>query len=597
MTEFIRKYARVFTIPAIVLLGIILYFLLNLWPEAKDIRDPMILAVIGIGSVQLVVDSVKSILEKSLALDYIAITAITLGVLTHEYIAGAIIVLMMAGGNALEKYANDKAKSSLQKLKDRIPNFVTLQLKNDTKVVDIATVKVGDILLVRKGEVVGLDGKLDSGRASIDESSLTGEAIPVEKLHQDVVRSGTVNIGDPILVQVTKVQAESTYKRITDLVTQAQSQKTRFIRLADKYSLWFTLITFTIATFTYLFTQDFNRVLAVLVIATPCPLILATPVALIGGVNSAASRSIVIKNLGALELISACKLIVFDKTGTLTMGTPKLTQINSKSGMKESDILVIAEALERNSLHPFAKSIVQEAAARHLVRQAAENVTEELGKGISGEVEGKVYQVVKSPDPAQVAIQLKQGKQVLGELIFEDVLKQNVRDYLHRFKSLGYRIVVLSGDKRDKVKGLARELSGAVDKSFAEVTPQGKLDYIKMTQSNGTKLMMVGDGINDAPALAAADAGVVYSHEEYTASAAAGDVILLKNDISSVLELTQISQRTIHIALQSIYIGLGLSIVGMCFASFGFIVPVVGAILQELIDVGVIFNSLRASRA
>ncbi|MCA9379309.1 HAD-IC family P-type ATPase, partial [Candidatus Dojkabacteria bacterium] len=316
MLGFVSQYGKVFIVPLSVLGGVITYFFLGLFAETGQIQEIIILLAIAIGSFQLVVDSVKSILEKSLALDYIAIAAISLGVITHEFIAAAIIVLMMSGGNALEKYATYRAKSSLQKLRDRVPNLITVLKDNSQQTVDIAEVQVGEIILVRKGEVIGLDGKLNSLAGSIDESSLTGESDPVDKAEHDLVRSGTVNVGDAIEIIVTKPAAESTYRKITDMVLQAQNQKTRFIRLADKYSLWFTVVTFSIAAITYLITSSPERVLAVLVIATPCPLILATPVALIGGVNSAAARNIVIKNMAVLELVDKCKAIIFDKTGT-----------------------------------------------------------------------------------------------------------------------------------------------------------------------------------------------------------------------------------------------------------------------------------------
>lgn len=596
MGKNLSSYNTVFTIPFGVLGGIVTYFLLGLFPGTLQLQEVVILLAIAIGSFQLVVDSIKSILEKSLALDYIAIAAISLGLITHEFIAAAIIVLMMSGGNALEKYATYRAKSSLQKLRDRVPNLITLLKDGQQTTIDIAQVRVGDIILVRKGEVIGLDGTLNSTAGSVDESSLTGESAPVDKVKNDLVRSGTVNIGDPIEIVVAKPAAESTYKKITDMVMQAQSQKTRFIRLADKYSLWFTAVTFSIAALTFLVTQSPERVLAVLVIATPCPLILATPVALIGGVNSAAAKNIVIKNMAVLEMVDECKAVIFDKTGTLTIGQPQLVAANTKDdGLTSDQILSIAAALERNSLHPFAKSIVQTVSRQNLPQLSATNIQEIIGQGISGEIDGQNYRIAKAQDLGKTAVELWRQDELIGEILFADVIKTDAKDAFQKLRDAGYAMIILSGDKQARVAQLAAEL-GENTEYKSDVLPEEKLEFIKNKQTNQNQVMMIGDGINDAPALAAADVGVVFSHEEYTASAAAGDVILLKNDVNSILELVSISQSTIQIAKQSILAGLGLSVLGMCFASFGLIVPVVGAIIQELIDVGVIFNSLRTSR-
>jgi len=594
MNRIIRNLP-VFGIPVLVLIGVITYFLLGLVPGAEQFRTYLIIATIVIGSFQLVKDTISSILEKNFALDYIAIVAIVLGLVIEQYIPAAVIVLMLAGGNALEKYAAKKAGSSLQKLKDRIPNTVTMLAGKEQKTVDIATVKVGDIIVIRKGEVIGLDGTLSSKLGLIDESTLTGEAFPVEKVTGDTMRSGTVNIGDVVQVKVSKESSESTYKKITDLVTQAQNQKTRFIRLADKYSVIFTLVTFAICALTYFFTQDLGRVLAVLVIATPCPLILATPISLIGGVNSAANKNIVIKNLAALEIISKCKTIVFDKTGTITFGVPQLVKVTATAKMPEDEILQIAEAIERNSLHPFAKSIVAAVHDKKLARVTATDVKETLGKGIQATHNGATYSLRSPEDNNSSTIAMYKGEELVGEMLFAEVIKNDVKEVFNKLAEMGYKIMLLSGDEEVNVKKLVTTLGVEIDYK-AKLKPEDKLQYIKDIQQTGGKVIMVGDGINDAPALAAANVGVVYSHDEYTASTEAGDVILLRNDIVSIIELIYIANSTLKIALQSIYVGLGLSTVGMIIASFGYIAPTVGALIQELIDVTVIFNSLRSSR-
>lgn len=592
MKKLLQKYIDVFVVPITVLAGIALYFLLSLLKSNQNLKEIVIVVAIVAGSFQLFWDTLKSILNKSLALDYIAIFAIILGLATKEFVAASIIVLMLAGGNALEKYANKKAKSSLNKLKDRIPNVVSVIKEGNIEEIDISLIKVGDKIIVRKGEVVGLDGMLVGNQALIDESSLTGESYAVEKLKNDYIRSGTVNVGDSFELNVTKTSNESTYKKITDLVTKAQNQKTVFIKLADKYSIYFTIVTFFIALSSYLLTQDLNRVLSVLVIATPCPLILATPVALIGGVNSASKKNIVVKNLEALELLDGSRIIIFDKTGTITLGIPNLTRITLKS-YDENEILKISEALERNSLHPFAKAIVSEVKQKKLDRYFAEDVREILGKGITGRINGKTYLLTKTSDSSKTSVELFEDTKLIAELFFEDVIKNNSKSFFENLKKNGYKIIILSGDSKKRVQELLNKLGVEIEFK-SNIMPEEKLNFIQNIKKTG-KVIMVGDGINDAPALASANVGLVYSHQEYTASTEAGDVILLKNDLESVSQIIYISNKTMGIARQSIYIGLGLSTLGMIFASFGFIVPVIGAILQELIDVGVIFNSLRSA--
>jgi P-type E1-E2 ATPase len=349
-----------FKVPLIILCSIMLYIVLLL------IHQPMlgtliIIAAVILGTYGMVVETIQSLLKKHFALDYIALLAIVIALFTKEYLVAGILALMISGGETLEAYGVSMAKMSLTKLIDRIPTDVLLWIKNQPdgrkKLPDVT---IGDEIFIPKGGVIPLDGELVSEVGETDESSLTGEPYFIEKTKGDIIRSGTVNIGQPMVIRVTKTESDSTYKKIIDMVKAAEEERSPMVRLADQYSTYFTGITFVIATFAYVYSgYNLLSVLAVLAVATPCPLIIATPIALLGGMNAAAKKHIIMKHLAALEALSRVNVIVFDKTGTITLGTPTVVELKLESGVKEMDVLRIADAVERNSLHPFAKAIVQ----------------------------------------------------------------------------------------------------------------------------------------------------------------------------------------------------------------------------------------------
>ncbi len=318
------KLSRYFQIPLFVLLGIVIYLFLS-FLKITLLSNIVVFTIIFAGSYKLFENSIKSLLKKQFALDYVAILAIVVSLATGEYLVASIIALMIASGRTLEEYGVSQAKNSLTRLIDRIPNTVSVWQNGEvTRKENISKVKVGEEILMRNGEVIGLDGILVSENGLTDESSLTGEPYAIDKIKGDSIRSGTINIGNPIVVKVTKEASDSTYRKIIDMVKKAQGEKAPLVRLADKYSVFFTFLTLLIAGFAYLFDKNINSVLAVLVIATPCPLILATPIALMGGVNAAAKKRIIIKKLSSLEILSRIKAVIFDKTGSITRGLPKV---------------------------------------------------------------------------------------------------------------------------------------------------------------------------------------------------------------------------------------------------------------------------------
>ncbi|PIZ92531.1 MAG: cadmium-translocating P-type ATPase [Candidatus Magasanikbacteria bacterium CG_4_10_14_0_2_um_filter_41_10] len=560
------------------------------------------LVLVVMGSWKMIVETVTAFLRKQFALDYIAILAILVSIFTGQYLVALVIVLMLSSGTQLEEYGMTKAQQSLTALSDRIPKEV-LRLNTDdhTDKVAIASIVVGERILVRKGEVVPLDGVLDSTTALTDESSLTGEPYMLDKLKGDQIRSGIVNMGDVMIVRVTKPDNESTYRKIIGMVQEAQQEKAPLIRLADRYSTIFTIITLVIATFAYLISHDIGRVLAVLVVATPCPLILATPIALFGGMNASAKRRVLVKRLSALEVLARVTTFIFDKTGTITLGKPIVTNVVMlDDSMDASHALQIAEAIERNSLHPIAKAIVDAAREKNGTQLSARDIMEETGVGISAIIEDVRYHISKMAQSHDInAVELKREGKIVARIEFEDTLKQDSTDILKEIHNLGVKIHIFTGDKKENAEKILLQLGDIREHLTlkADCSPTEKKDGVAALKAAGEVTAMVGDGINDAPALALADVGMVFSNEEQTAASEAADIVFLGGDLEDVKETIRIAKRTIRIALQSIFVGIGLSIVAMIFASLGYIPAIIGALLQEAIDVAVILNALRASRA
>ncbi len=589
-------FSETFRIPLAVLSGIAIYLILKLL-NLNFAANIVIIADTILGSYKLFWESFKKLAEKRFALDYIAIVAILVSLYTGQFLVAAILALMIASGRTLEEYAVAQAKKSLTRLIERIPNEVLLfENGKPTKKVKIKTVAVGQQIFIRKGEVIPLDGTLVSKIGQTDESTLTGEPYFIDKVKGDVLRSGTINIGPSITIEVTKTEGNSTYNKIIELVKKAESEQSPFVRLADKYSTGFTIVTFVIAAFAFFSSNyDLTRVLSVLAIATPCPLIIATPIALLGGVNSAAKKRIIVKKLASLETLAKVDTVIFDKTGTITLGIPRLTHIEIlDKKLTEQEILGIAESLERNSLHPLAKAVVTFAKTSNAPTLYAKKIEERIGHGISGVVRSEKFTLAKVSDSDGMSIELTSKGNRLAILKFEDELKLDSKQSFAKLSNLGLNLKIFTGDRQAAAEKIIKQLNLDIEVT-AQMLPEEKLNGVKELQHSGKTVAMIGDGINDAPALALADVGLVFSNEEQTAASEAADLVFLGGDLSLVLRSLHIAKRTIGIALQSIFFGISLSIAGMVLAAFGYIPPIFGAGLQELIDVAVIINALRAS--
>jgi heavy metal translocating P-type ATPase len=597
---------RELLVPGVVLLGIGAYLALEAL-GLTSLAVAVAVAVTLVGSWGLLVETVTLLLRRQYALDYIAVLAIGVGLWAGEYVVAMIIALMVSSGRTLEEYGVSRAKRSLTALVDRIPAEVLLW--EDAPAGDgrpgarahVAEVAVGQRIYVRKGEVIPLDGVLVSPAGLTDESSLTGEPYEIEKLAGDPIRGGTVNLGDPIVVRVTRPAGDSTYAKIVAMVRQAQEEKAPLVRLADRYSGIFTVLSLTIAACAYLYAEywrgadGLHAILSVLVVATPCPLILATPIALLGGVNAAARNKIIVKSLASLEALSRIDAVIFDKTGTITLGQPRVSEVVNLSDRSDAEILGIVEAIERSSLHPLAKALVAYARQHGATPVQATEVREEIGRGISGVVDGRRYALSRVQGGAGMAIELTLDGARLAGFAFEDQIKEDSRRTIAELRRLGPRLFIFTGDRREAALKVAERLGSDVTVR-AECSPADKQAGIEELRRQRNVTAMVGDGINDAPALALADVGLVFSNEEQTAASEAADIVFLGGDFALVGDAVRISRRTVGIAAQSILWGIGLSVTGMGCAALGLLPPIMGAALQEAIDVGVILNALRATR-
>lgn len=563
-------------------------------------RTEFYLAAIGIGLIEIVIVVVERIRTGAGSFDYIAFLAMALAAFMHEYLAGAVIALMYTGGEALEAYASRRAEASLASLLARIPKTALVKkAEGALQEVPLAEVPTGAVIVVRGGELVPLDGLLVSERAVLNLANLTGEPLPETVAEGAVVKSGSVNASEAFELAVSGTLETSTYAKIVDLVKNAELDQAPFVRLTTAANLPFTVLTLLISGGAYLLTGDLARALAVLVIATPCPLIIAAPVAFIGGLSRAAGRNIIVKTPTALETIARVTTVYFDKTGTLTLGEPRLAGITIiDPGMSDIQALSLAAALEFHSIHPLARAIINAAKERNFTPGPARDVKEIIGSGIEGKVDGHFISLKQAPETHHraggISLLLTEDGKNVALFHFADVLKENAKKFLVDLTEAGFKVAVLTGDRKEHAEAM---FAGLALDICADCTPEEKYRIVDEARRRGEMVAMVGDGLNDAPALAKADVGIVFSGTENSASIEAADVAILGHDVASIRELFALAKRSVTIASESVYAGIGLSSVGMLFAAFGFIVPVHGAILQEGIDVAVIINALRAAFA
>ena len=558
----------------------------------------------------LIVQIVTSLRRGDVGLDIVAALSMTAALMFGEYLAAAVVALMYAGGQYLESFAEGRARREMTALLSRTPRTAVRQRNNALEEIDLDLVEPGDRLLIRRGDVVPVDGAVVSGVAVLDQSALTGESIPVQQPAGGAVMSGSTNAGDAFDLIASRRAVESTYAGIVRLVEAAQRSKAPMSRLADRLALVFLGLTVVIAGAAWLWAGDPIRAVAVLVVATPCPLILAVPVAIISGLSRAAKHGVLIKGGKALENLAHIRSIVFDKTGTLTDGRARVVSVRSTSDAMSDELVRMAASLDQASKHVIAQAIVSEAHDRNLDLAVPAEVVETPGEGVEGIVEGRVaivgglhFVTSRLPAPTEpvdqhahmpgaVIVAVAIDGRSAGTILLADTIRPGTDALLKKLKRMGIeRIVLATGDRREVAEAITAGLPFSAVRS--DLTPDQKVMVVLSERKNGP-VMMIGDGVNDAPALAAADIGVAMGARGAAASAEAADVVLLVDHLDRIVPAIEIASQSRFIALQSVYAGIGLSVIGMLAAALGYISPVQGALAQEAIDVVVILNALRA---
>lgn len=559
-------------------------------------------------AVPLVRGMYDDITSGTYGVDILAVTAIVTAVLLKEYWAAMVVVLMLTGGESLEDYAEHRSKTELDALLSRAPQLAHVIRGKKTSDVPVAQVRVGDRLLIKPGEVVPVDCEILEGAGSFDESSLTGESLPVAKESGGKLLSGSLNLDGAITAKAVETAAHSQYQQIIKLVRSAANSKAPFVRLADRYSIPFTLLAFTIAGTVWAISGDPVRFLQVIIVATPCPLILAAPIAIISGMSRSTKQGIIVRTGSALERMAEIKTIAFDKTGTLTLGKPVVSEVITYGRHKGTDVLGYAAAIEAGSTHVLAAAI-QEAALRKKVKvPRAHHIRETAGHGLSATIGGKKVFIgrlshmqkhdITIPKNLtavkQTATYVAFDGELAGMITFKDEIRPESSATLERLRSLGVRnFLMVTGDNASTAKAVAKSLG--ISDVRADALPADKLHAIEAVRHK--PVAFVGDGVNDAPVLTAADVGVALGARGSTAASESADLIIMRDNIGLVADSIEIANRTFRIAKQSIFIGIGLSVVLMFIFATGRFAPIYGAAIQELVDVVVIFNALRAHSA
>ncbi len=616
LTLIVEHRARILATIALVVLasGGILHL-----AGAGSAGDAVWAAGVAILAAELAVEVVRTIVvERHLGVDTIALLAMIGSLVLGEELAGAVVALMFSGGAALEDVAATRARRELTALIQRAPTIAQLRIGERIEPVPVDRVGVGDIVVVRTGEVVPVDGRVTSDEAVVDTSTLTGEPLPLTLTAGMEVLSGVANAGAPFDVAAQRPAVESAYAALVRLVEQAQSQRAPFVRLADRYAGFFLIATLLVAGSAWAFSGDPVRALAVVVVATPCPLILAAPIALVSGVSRAARAGVIVKGAGVIETLGAARTVLFDKTGTLTAGTPAIREILPANGTAPAELLRLAASVDQMSAHVLGAALVDAAQEAGLELDTPIDVREDPGQGIVGTIDGRTVAVgsrffltsvgVLAEEIASAAVLSGRGSgearvlvgvdgRLAGVIVMADELRPEAGRIVDRLRAKGVRhIAMVSGDRRSVAERVGRELG--VDRVYAEQSPEEKLAVVRQLRADEElrPVIMVGDGVNDAPALALADLGIAMGAAGATVSSETADAVITVDRVDRVADAVHIGRRALFIARQSVLVGMGLSLAAMGVAAFGYLPPVAGALFQEVIDLAVIVNALRALR-
>lgn len=567
-----------------------------------------LLAVLTLGGIPLVCQLCVKLFKGEFGADLLAGISIITAVLLDEFLAGSLVVLMLSGGVALETYAVRKASSVLEALAKRMPSVAHRKIADALDDITTEQVNIGDTLLILPHEICPVDGTVLEGSGTMDESYLTGEPYMMSKTSGSQVMSGAINGDSALTIRADKLSIDSRYAKIMEVMRSSEQYRPNIRRLGDQLGTLYTPLAVVIAIAAWLISGDVVRFLAVLVVATPCPLLIGIPVAIISSISLAARREIIIKNPAILETIGACRTAIFDKTGTLTYGRPTLTALIPANNFKEPDVLVLIASLERYSKHPLSSAIVKTAEKSAVSFLTVSNVTELPGQGLKGEVAGKRIQITsrkkfidQQPNKVELLPPITGGLECIvlidddyaATLQFRDEVRTDSSSFIHhlRPKHLFDKVMLVSGDRESEVRYLAEQVG--IKHMFFSQSPEQKLEIVRK-ETQKAKTIFLGDGINDAPSLTAATIGIAFGQNSDITGEAA-DAVIMDSSLLKVDELFHIGARMRKIALQSAVGGMLLSVLGMVFAGLGYLTPVVGAVAQEIIDFFAVLNALRAA--
>ncbi len=586
------------------LIMLIIYGCLQLFHNPYA-QYPLFFLLITAG-LPLLLQIIFKLIKGSLGADILAALALVTGVILQEYLAAAFIVLMLASGQALERYAMRKASSVLLALEQRMPLIAHRKINHRIEDVELEHIKIDDEIVVYPHETCPIDGTVIEGHGSMDESYLTGEPYQISKSPGAFVLSGALNGDSPLIIKTTRLTSNSRYASIVKVLEEAEQKRPSIRRLGDKIGMFFGPIALIFAVLAWYISGDSIRFLAVLVIATPCPLLIAIPITIISAISKAAKQSIIIKDPTVVEQLPICKTAIFDKTGTLTYGRPSLTEITLTADDTREKILQFAASLERYSKHPLSFAVLNAAEKERIVLLEASNVSEIPGQGLEGAINNQKIHITgrkkllkTHPELSSTLPCEKSGleciviidNKVAATLNFHDPARPETKSFISHLKPAHQfnKIMIVSGDRESEVKYIGNQLE--VAEIYASQTPEQKLAIVREEVKKAPTVFM-GDGINDAPALTAATVGIAFG-EFSNVTAEAASAVIMENTFNKVDELFHLSLKTRKIVLQSVLGGMGLSIMGMCFAALGYIPPVTGAIIQEFIDIFAIMNALR----
>lgn len=552
----------------------------------------------GILALSMFIEMVKTLRKGNYGVDLLAITAIIATLLVGEYWASLIIILMLVGGETLEDYAAGRAKRELSALLQKTPDIAHVMQEGKVVDMDLDDVEIGAHLLIKPMEVVPIDGVLLSEAAILDESSVTGETKPNELQQGDEILSGAINGSSSIEIRTSVAASESQFQKIVALVREAEATPANFVRLADRYAVPFTIMAYIIAAVAYFISGDPVRIAEVLVVASPCPLILAAPIAFVSGMSRSSKNGFLIKNGTIIEKLATAKAIFFDKTGTITDGKIEVDAIVPAEGISQEELLNIVYTIEKSSTHILAKAVSSYAESHNVQSLALESLSEVAGLGVTGQINGQLIKIgrasfVGAPEGLdfETAFYVSRDGQYIGAVTFSDTLRANAPAVIKDLRQAGFEsITMLTGDNARVADKIAAQVG--ITEVYSSMLPEEKLAKIQASTIHPT--IMVGDGVNDAPALTLADVGISIGTGNNTVASEAADIVLLKNDLSSVTKAVHISRDTLTIAKQSVLIGIIICVILMLIAATGLIPAIIGALFQEVIDVVSILYALRA---